>query len=621
VARFLYARDADIAALSKINPSEEVYKLYVDNKRANVIEKGVWELSSDGGAWVEQMSAKPSVEVKSSNSENNDMNGFHYKPPKHFTYKSIPLYDEITFIDLNGNEIIKAVSAQSPKKYYPLSREKRNVSKRENTYIKAETYFEELKKLKPGQIYVSDVIGVYVGSNYIGMYTPKNIDAASLERGYEIKYDPLNQAFAGMENPNGKRFEGIVRWAMPATDAGGKIIGYVTMALNHDHIMEFVDHITPMDERYKELPNANNGNYAFIWDYQCRSICHPRHHSIVGFDPETGERQIPWLETSIYENWKKSGIEKWTDYVKNIPVFDAQSRNKKPAAELTKKGLVGLDGRYLNNAPQCTGWMDLTREGGSGSFYILWSGLYKLNTAAAIPYYTGQYAPSEANGYSKRGFGFVAIGAGIEYFTSPAVKTEIKLVSAIENSLRKTGEHLVITTLLLIVAVVFIAVWLAWSLVKNISVLIKGISRFSSGERQFRFNVKDKDEFGILADSFNDMADRITESAKNSLSIVSMDLKIVYMNKAALIFVNKTLDEVVGKHYADYGIYDIDSPRSPINALKKGDVEAEILYLDKTKQYLKGKADYLTDKSGKKIGYIIEIVDVTEMVLEKNKIE
>ncbi len=70
---------------------------------------------------------------------------------------------------------------------------------------------------------------------------------------------------------------------------------------------------------------------------------------------------------------------------------------------MTKQGLVGLDGRYLNNAPQCTGWMDLARDGGSGSFYILWSGLYKLNTAAAIPYYTGQYAPSQANGQSNSG--------------------------------------------------------------------------------------------------------------------------------------------------------------------------------------------------------------------------
>jgi hypothetical protein len=67
---------------------------------------------------------------------------------------------------------------------------------------------------------------------------------------------------------------------------------------------------------------------------------------------------------------------------------------------LTQRSLVGLDGRYVNNAPQCTGWMNLTEKGGSGSFYILWSGLYKLTTAAAIPYYTGQYAPSADNNYS-----------------------------------------------------------------------------------------------------------------------------------------------------------------------------------------------------------------------------
>ncbi|MCD8139535.1 MAG: hypothetical protein LUE17_07125, partial [Planctomycetaceae bacterium] len=148
------------------------------------------------------------------------------------------------------------------------------------------------------------------------------------------------------------------------TDASGEIAGYVTLALNHDHIMEFVDHVTPMDERYTELPSAFEGNYAFIWDYQCRSICHPRHHSIVGFDPETGEPQIPWLEESIYDGWQKSGVEKWTDYVQNIPTFHQQSRSKRPAPALTRAGLVGLDGRYLNNAPQCTGGKDLHRTRG-----------------------------------------------------------------------------------------------------------------------------------------------------------------------------------------------------------------------------------------------------------------
>lgn len=621
VAKFLYECDNDILYLASVPPSEKAYEKFIKGTQSKVVEKERWALSEPDNEWLEINSdPEPQNLVKSSNIENNDMNGFHYRDPENFKYKYIPLYDEVTYIDLNGNELIKIISKDSPKKSHPMNPAKRNISKRENTYVKAETYFEELKKLKPGEIYVSDVIGAYVGTNYIGMYTPQNIEKASKERGYEIEYSPDKQAYAGMENPNGIRFEGIVRWATPVTDNNGKITGYVTFALNHDHLMEFVDHITPMIERYTELPNAYDGNYAFIWDYHSRSICHPRHHSIVGFDPETGDPQIPWLESSIYDAWKESGIEKWNDFIKDWPVFDNQSREKKPAPLLTKEGFVGLDGRYLNNAPQCTGWMDLTREGGSGSFYILWSGLYKLTTAAAIPYYTGQYAPSEDNGYSKRGFGFVAVGAGLDDFTRPARETEEKLKKAIGINLKDTFIQLIVTTTILIIIVVLIAIRIAMSLTGNITKLIKGVSRFRSGERQFRFNKSLKDEFGTLADSFDDMADSIVDSVRNPLSITDMDLKIIYMNEPALKLAGKTLAEVAGSSYTQNSIYPVGSKYCPITALKEKR-EAEIYHIKNSGRYIKGTANYFLAKDGKKIGYIIITADVTEMLLEKKKIE
>jgi hypothetical protein len=64
---------------------------------------------------------------------------------------------------------------------------------------------------------------------------------------------------------------------------------------------------------------------------------------------------------------------------------------RKPAKELVKAQSIALDCRYLNFSPQCDGWHAVTEHGGSGSFVIFFSGLWKLTTAAAIPYYTGQY--------------------------------------------------------------------------------------------------------------------------------------------------------------------------------------------------------------------------------------
>ena len=620
VARFLYGRDSDILYLSQLELSDEALKIFSDAKTAKLIRAGEWRLAADGQSWVHVNGEAEAPALKSSNTENNDNDGFRYLAPENFTYIDVPLYDEITFIDTNGNEIYKYVSPSSTKENFPMSSTKRNVSSRENTYVKAETYYDELYNLIPGEIYVSDVIGAYVGSHYIGMYTPENVDKAAEDRGMDMNFAPETQAYAGAENPNGQRFEGIVRWATPVTDESGKIIGYVTFALNHDHIMEFVDHITPMNERYTELPSAFDGNYAFIWDYKCRSICHPRHHSIVGFDPETGDPEIPWLEESIYAAWQQSGIEKWTDFIDDVPTFDSQSRSKKPAFDLTKEGLIGLDGRWLNNAPQCTGWMDLTQDGGSGSFYILWSGLYKLTTAGTIPYYTGQYAPSAENGYSKRGFGFVTVGAGLDDFTKPSQDTGARLVSAMEDDLKETTVQLVVITVGLLMLVVLVAIWLASSLTNRITALVTGITRFKTGERQFRFNTDEKDEFGTLANSLDEMAESVDTSVKSPLSIVDMDLNIIYMNEQALFYTNQTLHEVAGKPYSEHSIYPWDSEYCPIPALYENR-ETAVYYEERSGRYFKGVANYLTDRHENKIGLVISTNDVTEIENARMKAE
>ncbi|MDR3264578.1 MAG: response regulator [Synergistaceae bacterium] len=727
VANFLYARDADILFLAGVAPSERTYRRFADSKTGKVVRRNEYKLAPDGMSWIPAKSAEPEgAGGVSSNPENNDrVNGasFHYRPPEPFVYEDVPLFGEVAFIGLDGRETIKIVTGPT-RIHYPMSAELKDVSKSENTYVKAESYYEEMKKLRPGEIYVSDVDGAYVPSHFIGMYTPKqmiislvNAEIVALNAlngpnetkplaekltvlknsgiaklvveadGYreinaltieavnarlekikaeikeEIKtpadaeemserlnalmkkieavsFDPEQEAYAGRENPNGQRFEGIVRWAAPVTDDGtktGNIVGYVSFALNHDHIMEIVDHITPMNERYTELPGAYEGNYAFIWDYRCRNICHPRHHSIVGFNPETGDPQIPWLETAIYDDLLAridgGGLrdlqEKWPtllndrstfELIKGQETFLGQSRKKRPAPPLTQAGLVGLDGRYLNNAPQCVGWMDLTREGGSGSFYILWSGLYKLTTAGAIPYYTGQYAPSEANGYSRRGFAIVTIGAGLEDFQRPARETEETLRVIVENHLVETSMRLIVTTVALIVLVVFVGIWMASSLTNSITGLIRGISRFRRGERQFRFRSPVKDEFGTLANSFDDMADSIVNSVNSPLSITDMDLKIIYMNDEGLMYRKKGLSEVVGTSYTETSIYPIGSKFCPITALKEGR-EAEPYHIKDSNRYLRGTANYFLDKNGKKIGYVIATTDVTEIQNAKEKAE
>jgi len=720
IADFLHQRDQDVLLLARLPPSDLIYKNFSETRNGLLMKQGEWVIADNGMSWVEKdpyvYSGPTDVSV---NRENNDMlyeSAFHYRPPEFFEHEYAPLYDEVSFIDLNGNEIYKYVNPNSTKKNYPLNPNKVNVSGKENTYVRAENYFDELKKLRPGEIFVSDVIGAYVGTNYIGMYTPgilkNNVPAA--HPNYDLLQEIANlptdkfieaakkQAYAGKENPVGQRFEGIVRWATPVTNERGVIIGYATIALNHDHIMEFVDYITPMIERYTVLPDAFEGNYAFIWDYKCRSIVHPRHHSIVGYNPLTGDPAPPWLEGTIdYERdfnnggflkdnkgikipilvdnktvpaqdtpfyyWNTNGGAEWLAantawnnlsetpagtswgefYSKNVNnrdilpqfgervlkdsngnparytdgsyILDYQSRDKTPAAALTRAGFVGLDGRFLNNAPQCTGWMNLTENGGSGSFYILWSGLYKPTTAGAIPYYTGQYAPENQNG-SRRGFAFVTIGAGIEDFTAPAREMEEKLTEEININLLHDILQLAAVVLFLFVLVFLIAILLSSYLTNNINLLLDGISRFRSGQRQFRLRSDIKDEFGTLADSFDEMADSIVNSVSEPLSIIGMDYKIIYMNDPALKLLNKTLDDVIGESYDIISLYPHNTKFDPITTLHEG-IEADVLFNEDTKHYYKGSANYLFDQKGNKIGYIIVTNDVTEIEDARKKAE
>ncbi|MDR2587820.1 MAG: response regulator [Spirochaetales bacterium] len=616
VADFLYERDGDILYAAGLAPDEGAYRHFVEARRRRILAPGEWVLAGDGGSWVPAAAGDGGELVSSSNPEN--QRNFNYRRPESFAYESRPLYLEMSFVDLAGNERVKVTT--SPR----MDGRLKNVANRLNTYVKAESYFGELKRLKAGEIYVSDVIGAYVPSRLIGMYTPGEAQARGLE------FRPEEEAYAGRENPVGRRFKGIVRWAAPVV-RGGAITGYVTLALDHDHIMEFADHVTPVQERYTELPSAFEGNYAFMWDYKCRNISHPRHHSIVGYDPQTGEPMVPWLEEGMYGQWRSSG-KSYAEFIRDQPVFLEQSRKKRLARELEERGLVGLDGRYLNNAPQCTGWFDLTREGGSGSFLIQWGGIWKLTTAAAIPYYTGRY------GLSRRGFGFVTIGADFEDFEHSARETEKLLAEVIMGANRELGEAaneaqnaiaenlfstamgLLVSAGVMVLFVVLIAIWMASVFTGSITRLVEGISRFRSGERQFRFHASVKDELGMLADSFDAMAEGLEASVTQPLVITDLDRKIIFMNRAGLEKSGACLSALLGKSYGELSVYPRGSKSDPIAALEEGR-EAEAIFLEKERRYIRGSASYQMDGEGRKIGYIIVSTDVTESVERRIELE
>lgn len=500
IADFLYERDRDILVLASFNPDPEQYLKVYQTANRDVI------VTEPGAAGKTPGSA---IELQSRNPENKEWRNL---PPLDFNKISKPLYKEITFVDLDGRERIKITDGK-------ISNNLNDVSKKENTYCKAEDYFLHLANLKKGEIYVSRVIGAYVRG---WLYKTRE--------GIRVKPE---SAYAGKENPHGKKFEGIVRWVTPIYDEKGRKAGYVTMALDHTHVMEFTDHVFPTEEKFTVLSDGGSGNYAFIWDTNDRCISHARDFFICGFDPQTGKEVPGWVSQETFDEYKKSRmtLEK---FVQKLPSFRNFSLKKSGSREQMEAGQISLDCRVLDTAPQCQGWHEGTKDGGSGSFLLLWSGLWKLTTYAAIPYYTGPY------GNTKRGFGYVTIGANVDDFHKDANITKTKIEKSIleqgkeiveaNNKTRQLisgsvfyNQNLIIIILILAgLSVIGMSVVISFNLTGPLRRLTEGAVSMSKGDFDQSIEVKSKDEIGQLAESFNEMAKAISEIDKMKSEFVTI---------------------------------------------------------------------------------------------------
>ena len=512
VANFLYERDSDILFLSKIQINQEILESFYKSKSKEIITHDEYSYDDKTNSWVSNEELKSEErEIKIAQLKDNEKE-FSFIDPLNIKKKVIPIYKEIAFFDLKGKEQYKVSQINS---------QLVDVSLQENTYVNSEKYFSELEALKEGEIYVSDVIGEYVSSKVIGKFTKEKAQKANIE------FNPEEYGYAGKENPVGKRFEGIVRFITPVFENNQKI-GYISLALDHTHIMQFTETSNPTSINPKQnISDASLGNYAFIWDYEGKSIAHPRHYSIVGYDKSTGKRVMPWLSSDIAEKYYNSNQE-INEFLEKYPQFEEQSLEKKPnLKQIKEEGLSGLDCRYLNFAPQCQGWMQLTQNGGYGSFIINWSNVWKLTTAATIPYYTGKYANS------KRGFGFVAIGANLEEFHSAANKTKDNVdqilniqtqnmyaslsenAKEIDDFISNLLNELTIVTFIMVILIIVIALWMSNYISKKIENLLIGTQKFSNQEFKHRIKVSSEDEIGQLEKSFNEMAIKIDELIKH----------------------------------------------------------------------------------------------------------
>lgn len=543
VSDFLKQRDSDILFLSKLDISDEVLQNFFNSKEKEIVVHEKYTYDEKKELWhkkEENYKNDFSPEVLDDNKTS-----FNYNSNSFVKTKNIPIYKEISLFNLDGIEINKVSS---------LNKNKLDISLQENTYINSETYYRQIHSLKEGEIYVSDVIGEYVGSKVLGVFNKKKAQKVN------TAFIPEDSAYAGLENPNGKRFEAIVRFITPVFKNNVKI-AYLSMALDHRHIMEYTDNLNPTGiYANSQIINPSTGNYAFMWDYLGRNISHPRDYFIVGYNKETGKQVPSWISKELNEKFIKSGKKDLNEFLSTYPSFNNQNLSKKPnMLQLSKEGKIPLDCRYLNFAPQCNGWMELTKDGGHGSFIIFWSGVWKLVTAAPISYNTGKYKDS------KRGFGFVTIGANVDEFHFAANKTKENITKILEaqnnivkdivddnkfeiNSyIKKMIKELTFISLVMIIVVIGIALLMSDYISSKIEKLLVGTKKFSNNDFDYRISIESDDEIGNLEKSFNDMASKIDKLVSEQNELNEHLEQSVKEKTKELIKINEDLETRIAK--------------------------------------------------------------------------
>ena len=542
VASFLYERDNDLLFLSKININNQILNEFSKSKQRDIIVHGDYKYNDKTSTWEIVNKERKELRLKNTADLEENKREFSFHDPLTLKTKKIPIYKEINYFDLSGNEIYKVSQ---------INNKLTNISNKENTYVNSETYFKKIKDLKQGEIFVSDVIGEYVKSKVIGTFNKEKTEKQKIE------FKPEEHAYAGKENPLGKKFEGIIRFVTPIFK-NNKKVAYVSLALDHEHIMQFTDTSNPVSLDAKQsISDAGEGNYAFMWDYEGKNISHARDYFIVGYDKETGKRAMPWLSNKLFLKYKDSKKE-INDFLKDYPIFEEQSLNKNANfSQVLEDGNVALDCRYLNFAPQCQGWMQLTKNGGYGSFLIYWSNVWKLTTAATIPYYTGKFANS------KRGFGFVTIGANVEEFHAAANETKKSVEEILSSQTEQMDlmleentleiEELINTlinelsfiTLLMLVLIIAIAIWMSNYISGKIERLLIGTEKFAKNDLDYRIEVESNDEIGNLEKSFNNMASKVKNLINEQKELNEHLEEKVNEKTIELIDINHGLEEQI----------------------------------------------------------------------------
>ncbi|MFK7805042.1 MAG: HAMP domain-containing protein [Anaerolineae bacterium] len=201
--------------------------------------------------------------------------------------ENIPLYREVAFLDLNGQELFKIIDGEVVD-----PRILQDVSQPENTTFKTENYFEQSRNLAPGRIYVSEVTTWHAGQ--------------ARQPGNTLNVNRVVGSQFG-------KYEAVIRFVTPYINDAGETEGLIVLSLDHRHIIEKSIHVSPTKPGRNLWADYRSGNYAVLFDHEGYTIAHPRLNRIRGLDqdgqliPYWTEDASPNEEEKLAFNWAHAG--------------------------------------------------------------------------------------------------------------------------------------------------------------------------------------------------------------------------------------------------------------------------------------------------------------------------
>lgn len=390
-------------------------------------------------------------------------------------YVELPIYSELSFIGIDGIERIKIRNGTIRKDFVDLKDDMNLEFKAKSAPgVNITNYFHEGMKLKKGEIYVSHIEGRVLN---------------------------ITEAHAGNKNPHGKYAHGVQRFVSPVYRDGEKI-GILMLGLDSIHILEYMQHIRPLDYERLPLTDLISGDYLALVDDE-GFLLHPKQYFSKGYD-NNGEL-VPPVNESNFKEYNSSGL---------LPMHIPSS-----------KILWGKSGdEYMRRIMKS---LYVTGEGDFFSEQMI-EGKTKVAVWVPVPY-GREYGDRVVN--MERGYGFLFASSELPVFyqssaelgnlisnesemLSVNLKTAAGLITGnIDESAQFILNKIPFILVLIIVMLVGFGLAVTYWIIRPVRSITEGAKVLGEGKLDHRIDVTSRDEMGELATSFNSMASELEEKA------------------------------------------------------------------------------------------------------------